>query len=159
MSLLYFRFPGKEDPFPNGPFISKSQTKIRNVYLSVISEFHLSFLSLYEAYLQPIYTSLCRGLKYLPKISYFIQDYHNWARLSRLFFRSGQKQCPMSENTLQKCLASLVTYPHLTFIECMSKKYICILIYRYARYANYGRPLGVISSIVYFYTLLTTIYV
>ena len=56
-------------PFdPNGPYISTSQTNLRNVYLLVISEFSLSSVT---------YTSLCRGLKCLLKIPYFIQDYPN----------------------------------------------------------------------------------
>ena len=54
-----------------GPYINPSQTKIGYVCLSIISAFCLSSVCSSPT----AYTSLCRGLKYLLKISYFIQDY------------------------------------------------------------------------------------
>ena len=54
------------------------------------------------------YASLCRGLKYLLKILYFIQDYPK-ALLNfwflRLFVWTGRKHCPMSEKLSQKWMA------------------------------------------------------
>ena len=60
----------------------------RNVCLSVILEFFLSSLSLSVARLQPTsYNNLCRDLKNLLKITYFIQEYPKVAGfwISRLF--------------------------------------------------------------------------
>ena len=52
---------------PNGPYISTFHTILRNVCLSVISEFCLSLSS-------TAYTSLCRDLKYLLEVRYIIPN-------------------------------------------------------------------------------------
>ena len=59
MFLLFLRHPKRKILDPNGPYISTSQTKIKNFCLSVILEFCLSLSqshSLYHAY-----SSLGRG--------------------------------------------------------------------------------------------------
>ena len=50
------------------------------------------------------YISLCRGMKYLLKIHYFIQNYANmnFFLFPTLFFVPGLKYCRMSEKISQK---------------------------------------------------------
>ena len=65
----------------NGPYISTFQTNLKNACLSVILEFCLSssLLSSVVCVLAPAYTSLCIGLKYLPKVMYIILFDPLWA--------------------------------------------------------------------------------
>ena len=66
----------KKIPDPNGPYMSTSQTKIRNFCLLENSEFCLlSNFSTTTAYI-----SLCRNLKYLQKVPCIILNYFNVAR-------------------------------------------------------------------------------
>ena len=83
-------------------YTKASQTKIRNVYMSLISELYLSS-SVYRA--STAYTSICRGLKYLLKIRNIILIYTNvcpdfW--FSKLFILAGRKHYPMSKNNITK---------------------------------------------------------
>ena len=64
------------------------------------------------------YTSLCRGLKYLLKIQYFIKDYPDFYIH---FVWTGKKECPISDKLSQKLTAFVFgkKYLHQNFTECM----------------------------------------
>ena len=78
MFTLFLQLLEKRILEPNEPYIRASQTKIRNICMSVILEFCLPVVAVYSA--STAYTSLCRGLKYLLKIPYCIQYYLNMTR-------------------------------------------------------------------------------
>ena len=63
MLPLFFGNFRKKVLNPNGPYIGTNQITMRNVFMSVCSS--------------STYTWLCRGLKYLLKVPYIIQDYLN----------------------------------------------------------------------------------
>ena len=119
LSMLYFvlgyfssitMFPlfatsGNKGPGPKQTIISTSRTKLRNVYLVVISEFCLS--AVFCCLLSAAYTSLCRDLKYLLKVKYIILVYPSMADFSQ-FFGAGSKHNPMSENNLTKMICICV---------------------------------------------------
>ena len=65
-----------------------SQAKIRLFCLLEFLEFCLSVVIVCSAFIN--YTSLCRSLKYLLKIPYFVQDYPNVPGFSKLFFEQVQ---------------------------------------------------------------------
>ena len=66
MITIFLRLPERRDLDPNGTFMGTIQTKTVNVCLSIILEFYL------RSVVCPTYTSLCTGLKCLPKVSYII---------------------------------------------------------------------------------------
>ena len=61
----------------NGPYISTSQTKIRKVYLYVgyFEILSVVVVCLWSGSTSAVYTSLCRGLKYLLNVPYIILGY------------------------------------------------------------------------------------
>ena len=119
----FFATSGKKVLDPNLPYIRTSQTKIRNVCLSIILEFCL-FLSVCS--LSTAYTSLCSGLKYLLKyciLSIIIMVWLNFS-FSGLFVWADRKHWPMSEKISQKLTAFVFGYTYLlqTFTECVSNQ-------------------------------------
>ena len=97
MFLTIYATSGKKVLDPNGPYISTSPRKIRNVCLSVILE--LCLPSVCSA--STAYTNLFSGLKYLPKNLYFIPVYFNlvgFLIFETLCFWAGRKHCPVRKN-------------------------------------------------------------
>ena len=109
----------------NGSFINMFQTNIRNVSLSVILEFCLSVV---VCVLAPAYTSLCRGLKYLPKVRYIILVDPLWARflIFETVFLGRSATLPYVWKIISQKWAAFAfgsTYLHQTFTECMFNQY------------------------------------
>ena len=102
MFPLFLRLPDRKVIYPNGPYISMSQTKIGYVCLSVITDFFSVIVCpLYRIY---AYINLSRGFKLLPKIQNFIQNYSNGTDFffSRFFVWASRKQCLMPEKSITK---------------------------------------------------------
>ena len=85
-----------------------------------------------------IYINLCRGMKYLLKIPYFIQDYPNLAGflISNTVFVTGCKHCPIFEEKYHKnerhfCLE---THSFLKLSQNVCLINTLILMYPYDRY-------------------------
>ena len=60
------------------------------------------------------FAGLCKGLKYLPKIQYFILDYPNVTEFSifKTVFWADQQHWPMSENNITK-MNSICVWWHI----------------------------------------------
>ena len=136
MFPLFLQLPEKMVLDPNWPYISTFQTILRNVCLSIISEFCLSVgRSVCRA--STAYTSFCRGLKYLLKVRYIILNYPNVARflISEILCLGRAKILTYVWKKYHKTERhlSLVThnFTKLSQNVCLISTYI--LIYRYAR--------------------------
>ena len=124
MFPLFLQLPDKIVIDPNGPYISTSRTRIISVCISVISEFCQSSF-VFSA--STAYTSLCRGLKYILKISYFIQNHSNKGRifdfLDSLF---GQDEnialCLKKKSQKWKAFVLDNTNLHQTFTDYVSNQ-------------------------------------
>ena len=110
-SFYYMKFG------PNGKYISTSQTKKRNVCLSVILEFCLQLLLwLSIVQLQP--TAFVRCLKYLLKIPYFIQYYPSLVRflIFKILCSGRSKTLPYVQKNITKmnsiCVWQIMSSPN-----------------------------------------------
>ena len=98
-----------------GPYMSKHKPAICWCLWSVAS---LEAISLY---------SLCRGLKFLLKVPYIVQDYFKVDKF--LFFESlclGRKYCLISEKKISQKLTAFVfgkTQLHQTSKKCVSNQW------------------------------------
>ena len=120
---------------------------IRNVVcLSVISEIYL--LSVSRA--STIYISLCKGLKYLLKIPYFIKNYSKGAGFL---------------NFEALCLGRSKTLPYVSKKYHKNKRHLCLVTYIIwgidvpGVMASYEISFDFITFFGYFHTLFMTIHV
>ena len=143
----YFATSGKKVLDKNGPYINTSQTKMRNVCLSVI-------LSVVVCVLAPTYTSLLTGQNYLQKVMYISLVYIlTWPNFwfSRLLVWADRKYCHMSENNIKNeqhlCLE---THNFTKLSQNVILHSLCIDVSVLT--VSYGTPLDFIAFFGYFYT-------